>query len=102
MTTTDIFAVGATIAGLLMAISPSLQIRRMSQTRSSRDVSIGYLSLLCIGFIMWISYGTALGNLPMMLTNTASLTFMLVTIAVALYFRRRETAAEQSRAGSSG
>ena len=89
MTTTDVLAVGATIAGLLMAISPSLQIRRMFQTRSSRDVSIGYLSMLCVGFILWVSYGTALGNLPMMLTNTASLTFMLVTISVAVYFRRR-------------
>jgi len=92
MTTTDILAVGATIAGLLMAISPSLQVRRMFQTGSSRDVSIGYLSMLCVGFILWVSYGTALGNLPMMVTNTASLTFMLVTIGVALYFRRREAA----------
>jgi MtN3 and saliva related transmembrane protein len=89
VTTTDVLAVGATIAGLLMAISPSLQVRRMFQTRSSRDVSIGYLSMLCVGFVIWVSYGTALGNLPMMLTNTASLTFMLVTIGVAAYFRRR-------------
>ena len=89
MTTTDYLAIAATIAGLLMAISPSLQIRRMFQTRSSRDVSIGYLSMLCVGFVAWISYGTALGNLPMMLTNSVSLTIMVVTITVALSFRRR-------------
>lgn len=89
MTITDYLAVAATIAGLAMAISPSLQVRRMFQTRSSRDVSIGYLSMLCIGFVAWISYGTALGNLPMMLTNSVSLTIMLVTITVALSFRRR-------------
>jgi MtN3 and saliva related transmembrane protein len=89
MTTTDYLAVAATIAGLLMAISPTLQVRRMFQTRSSRDVSIGYLSMLCVGFVAWISYGTALGNLPMMLTNSVSLTIMLLTITVALSFRRR-------------
>ncbi len=89
MTTTDYLAVAATIAGLLMGISPTLQVRRMFQTRSSRDVSIGYLSMLCVGFVAWISYGTALGNLPMMLTNSVSLTIMVVTISVALHFRRR-------------
>jgi len=88
VTLTDYLAVAATIAGLLMGISPTLQIRRMFQTRSSRDVSIGYLSMLCAGFVAWISYGTALGNLPMMLTNSVSLAIMLVTITVALYLRR--------------
>lgn len=90
MTTTDYLAVAATIAGLLMGISPALQVRRMLQTRSSRDVSIGYLSMLCIGFVAWVSYGTALGNLPMMLTNTVSLTIMLITITVAISLRRRD------------
>jgi uncharacterized protein with PQ loop repeat len=88
MTITDALAVGATIAGLTMAIAPALQMRRMLRTGSSRDVSIGYLSLLCVGFLIWMSYGVALGNLPMMLSNTASLTFMVATISVALYLRR--------------
>ena len=60
----------------------------MLNTRSSRDFSIGYPTLLSVGFVLWMAYGVALGNLPMMLSNTASLTFMLVTIGVALYFRR--------------
>lgn len=89
MTLLDVLATSATIAGLAMAISPVLQVRRMIQTRSSRDVSLGYLSLLCVGFVLWMSYGVALGNAPMMISNTASLTFMVATIAVALYFRRR-------------
>ena len=36
-------AIAATLTGILMALAPSLQIRRMLQTRSSRDFSIGYL-----------------------------------------------------------
>lgn len=93
MTTTDMLAIAATFAGLVMAVSPTLQIRRMFQTRSSRDVSFGYLSMLCVGFIAWISYGVALGNVPMMLTNSCSLTIMLATIGVGVYFRRAEAAA---------
>ncbi len=88
MTNTEILAVLATLAGVLMAISPVLQIRRMRRTRSSNDVSLLYLSLLCAGFIAWLAYGWSLGNPAMLISNAASLTFMLVTISVALRFRR--------------
>ena len=47
----DILAVCATIAGVLMALSPFLQIRRMRRTRSSNDVSLLYLSMLAGGWI---------------------------------------------------
>ena len=89
MSLTDALAVGATLAGLIMAVAPTLQIRRMLRTGSSRDVSLGYLSLLCLGFVLWFAYGVALGNAAMMISNTASLTFMSLTIAVALMIRRR-------------
>ena len=88
MNATDALGTAALIAGLLMAVAPALQVRRMFQTRSSRDFSIGYPTLLSVGFVLWLAYGVALGNLPMMLSNTASLVFMLATISVALYFRR--------------
>jgi MtN3 and saliva related transmembrane protein len=88
VSTTDLLGTAALIAGLLMAVSPALQVRRMMKTRSSRDFSIGYPTLLSVGFVLWMAYGIALGNLPMMISNTASLTFMLITIGVALYFRR--------------
>jgi uncharacterized protein with PQ loop repeat len=71
-----------------MAIAPALQIRRMFQTRSSRDVSLGYLLLLTPGFVLWLAYGVSIGNAAIMITNTASLTFMVLTIAIAWLFRR--------------
>ncbi len=88
MTTPDLLAVIATLAGILMALAPTLQIRRMFHTRSSRDVSLLYLSLLDLGFVAWISYGWAIGNPALVLSNAASLTFMTVTILVAIRFRR--------------
>jgi MtN3 and saliva related transmembrane protein len=98
VSTTDILAITATIAGLLMAISPVLQIRRMFRTRSSNDVSLLYLSMLCAGFFAWIAYGWALGNPAMLISNTASITFMSLTILVALRFRR--AGAKRAAAGA--
>jgi len=88
MTTTDALGTAALMAGLIMAVAPGLQVRRMLQTRSSRDYSIGYPTLISLGLVLWLAYGLALGNLPMILSNTASLAFLLATIGVALYFRR--------------
>jgi uncharacterized protein with PQ loop repeat len=90
MTTPEVLAVIATMAGFIMALSPALQIRRMRRTRSSRDVSLLYLSLLDLGFVAWISYGWSIGNWALILSNSASLTFMTITILVAIGYRRRE------------
>jgi uncharacterized protein with PQ loop repeat len=90
MVVSDLLAVAATLTGILMALAPSLQIRRMLQTQSSRDVSIGYLALLDAGFVIWISYGVSIGNPALIISNLASITFMTGTILVALRFRRRD------------
>ncbi len=88
MTTVEILAVAAIIAGLAMAASPILQVRRMRRTRSSMDVSLLYLTLLSLGFIVWLAYGLALGNPAMIVSNSASLSVMIVTIATAFRYRR--------------
>jgi uncharacterized protein with PQ loop repeat len=90
VSTAEMLGTAALIAGLLMAVSPTLQIRRMLQTRSSRDYSLGYPALLSAGFVLWLAYGVAIWNPPMMISNTASLTVMLATIAVALRLRRAD------------
>ena len=88
MTTTELLGVAATLAGILMAVSPALQIRRMRKTGSSRDYSLLYASLLCVGFVLWLAYGWALGNPALIVSNLASLSFMILTIGVALTLRR--------------
>ena len=88
MQAADILAVCATIAGVLMALSPYLQIRRMRRTRSSNDVSLLYMSMLGGGFVVWLAYGLSISNLAMIISNTASLVFMSITIVVALSYRR--------------
>jgi uncharacterized protein with PQ loop repeat len=85
---TDILAVAATVWGIAMAASPLLQVRRMRATGSSADLSIGYLWVLQVGFVLWLSYGLALGNPALVVANAASLTFGLLTIAVARRMRR--------------
>jgi uncharacterized protein with PQ loop repeat len=77
-------AVAAAAWGVLMGVSPVLQIRRMVRQRSSRDVSIGYFAILLIGFLLWLSYGIAARNLALIVPNAVALLIGAGTIAVAL------------------
>ena len=74
--------------GVLMGLSPVLQIRRMLRERSSREVSLGYFSILLAGFLLWISYGIAAGNMWLVVPNSIALLVGLTLIAVALRLRR--------------
>ncbi len=74
--------------GVVMALSPFLQMRRMLETRSSADVSIAYLAVLEAGFALWVAYGLSLGNWALVVPNCVALSVGLATIVVALRLRR--------------
>jgi MtN3 and saliva related transmembrane protein len=85
---TSVLAVTTSSWGVLMGISPVLQIRRMLHERSSREVSLSYYVILLAGFLLWISYGIAARNLVLIVPNTVALLVGLTLIAVALRLRR--------------
>lgn len=87
---TDTLGVLAASWGVLMAISPLLQLRRILHRRSSADVSITYLSVLQIGFTLWILYGWALGNAAIVIPNVVALVVGAATILVAVRHRHPE------------
>jgi MtN3 and saliva related transmembrane protein len=84
-----VLAVAASFWGVLMGIAPLLQIRRMLRERSSRDVSLGYFMILLAGFLLWISYGVAAGNLVLVIPNSVALLVGVALVMVVLRLRRR-------------
>jgi uncharacterized protein with PQ loop repeat len=84
----SVLAVTASSWGVLMGISPVLQIRRMLRERSSREVSLGYYVILLAGFLLWISYGVAAQNLVLVIPNTIALLVGFTLVVVALRLRR--------------
>ena len=88
----DLLAVLAASWGVLMAVSPTLQIRRIVQRRSSDDISIGYLGVLLVGFVLWIGYGLSLPNLAIVVPNSVALVVGLATVIVARRYRTSPSA----------
>jgi MtN3 and saliva related transmembrane protein len=85
-------ALGVTAASwaLVMALAPILQIREMVRRGSSEGVSIGYFAVLLVGFSLWVAYGLANGDLPLIVPNCVAFLVMGCTIAVALDKRRHD------------
>jgi hypothetical protein len=44
-----------------------------------------------VGFILWVAYGTSLGNLAIVIPNAVALVVGLATILIALRFRSGST-----------
>jgi MtN3 and saliva related transmembrane protein len=84
-----VLAVAAATWGVVMALSPLLQIRRMTRTSSSSDVSIAYFCVLIIGFALWLAYGLAIDNVALIVPNSVALVITTATIAVASWYRRK-------------
>ena len=90
----ETLGVAAAAWGVLMAVSPLLQIRRMLERRSSSDVSIAYLAVLQFGFLLWIGYGIALGNAVIAIPNSVAALVGAVTMLVAWMLRHGSRAAD--------
>lgn len=82
-----VLGVAAAAWGILMAISPALQIRKMLVHRSSREVSIAYFWVLLVGFALWVAYGLTIENYFLIVPNAVAFTVCVTTIAVALRYR---------------
>jgi MtN3 and saliva related transmembrane protein len=83
-----VLAFSAATWGIAMAVSPVLQIRKIVHHRSSHGVSVGYMSVLFVGFLLWLAYGVALGNWAMIIPNIVAAIVIVATMAVTVHYRR--------------
>jgi MtN3 and saliva related transmembrane protein len=93
------FAIAATGWGLVMAVAPVLQVRRMLVRRSSADLSLGYFGILLPGFALWIGYGWTRADWALVVPNATAFVVSAVTVAVGLLLRRRQAVTRSSEAG---
>jgi uncharacterized protein with PQ loop repeat len=75
--------------GVVMALSPMLQLRRMLRTKSSDDVSVGYFMLLIPGFALWVLYGSVRHDLVLAVPNALAAVIGTTVIVTASRLRSR-------------
>lgn len=87
MTSETALAFVASSYGVVMAVSPMLQIRAILVTQDSSSVSAGYQRVLLVGFLLWLAYGIASDNWAIIVPNVVAAVVSLATIVVTLRYR---------------
>lgn len=76
------------VAGFLTSLALLPQVVKIYKSRSARDISSVMFAIFCIGIILWIIYGVAIGSTPVIIANSVSLSFSLIILALKFRFRR--------------
>jgi MtN3 and saliva related transmembrane protein len=84
---TTALGIAAATFGVAMGLSPLLQLRRVVARGSSADVSVPYLGVLLVGFVLWLAYGIALANAALIVSNAVAIATYALTTAAVLRFR---------------
>jgi MtN3 and saliva related transmembrane protein len=92
---TDYLGVLASSMGVLMALAPLLQMRRVLERRHSDDVSEPFLLVIGVGAGAWLAYGVALGDFFIVVPNVLAVLTNLATLVVVRRFNSQRRVAER-------
>lgn len=87
--------IAAATWGVVMAVAPLLQVRRMVIRRSSDDLSLGYFAVLLPGFALWMGYGWAGADWPLVVPNALALAVGVATVIVGRLLRSHNRPPQQ-------
>jgi len=77
------------IVGLLAAAFTAIaffpQLSRAWRTKSTGDISLGMLLMVCVSTFLWLVYGILINDLPLKITNF----LVLVQAFIVLIFKMR-------------
>ncbi len=75
------------LAGVFSTISFLPQIIKIMQTKSTKDISIFMYLLFSFGSILWITYGILISALPVITTNVAILSLLIVILVLKFRYK---------------
>jgi MtN3 and saliva related transmembrane protein len=78
-----------TAVGLVAAISLILQARRLRRLGTACEVSIPIRLLALAGYAVWLAYGVAIGDVPLILVDLAGVAGAALVLQVTVSLRRR-------------
>jgi len=89
-------------AGFLTSIAVIPQVVRTWRTKHARDISIWQPSILIMGMLLWLIYGSLLHDLPLIAANVFSISCYIVLLGMKIVYDRRERAFLQTSEKADG
>ena len=75
------------VAGSLTTAAFLPQVIKTWKSRSAKDLSLGMFSLFCLGVTMWLIYGLAVKDIPVIAANLLTLLLASTLLFFKLRFR---------------
>ncbi len=82
------------LAGAITTSAAIPQVVRTYRTKHARDISIWQPILLNVGMSLWLIYGIALHDIPLILANAISLVCYSALIVMKLSYREDDKQSE--------
>ncbi len=90
MDDTTLLGTAGTLIGLVAAMSLLLQARRLARLGSACEVSIPVRLLALAGYGIWLAYGVAIGDVPLILVDLAGVAGAALVLRVTVSLRRQK------------
>ncbi|MDP8305789.1 MAG: SemiSWEET transporter [Candidatus Chlorobium antarcticum] len=74
-------------AGLITTLALLPQALKILSTRQTRDISLVWAIAMNTGIILWLLYGLAQSDLPMIAANSVSLVLLMLILGLKLRYR---------------
>ena len=84
-----LLALIATAYGVFAAASSLLEAARLLRSGSADEISLTFLGVLLGGYLVWLLYGIAAGDAPLIITDAVGLATSTITLSIAARLRRR-------------
>ena len=76
------------LAGTLTTFAFLPQVIKTWKTKSSGDLSVGTMSMICLGVLLWLIYGLLVGDVPIIAANAVTLVLVLSVFVLTLIYRK--------------
>jgi MtN3 and saliva related transmembrane protein len=85
---TQFLAIATTIIGSAMGLAYFPQAYKIIKRKSSEDISLVLFGTLAIGITLWLLYGLAIDNYPLIIANVIGVLGTYSVIFLALKYRK--------------
>jgi MtN3 and saliva related transmembrane protein len=76
-----------TVAGVLTTTAFLPQVVKVWRSRSTADISLLTFSALCVGIVLWVSYGVLTDDIPLIVANGATLVLAAIILGFKLKYK---------------
>lgn len=83
----EIYTLIGLAAGFCTTVAFLPQVIKTWKSKSAKDLSLGMYSIFCTGVLLWLTYGILISDLPIILTNVATLSLALSILFFKLSYK---------------